>query len=48
MIEEIKEEHVTGWYTIDDMGLMALENLLRDNYLDTDVYIQITKIDKKG
>ena len=47
MIKDIVEEVVTGWYTIDDMGLNALGDLLRDNYQDKDVFIKITKVDDR-
>lgn len=47
MIEDIVEEIVTGWYTIDEIGLNALSDLLKDSFQGKDVFIKITKIDDR-
>ena len=49
MIRDIQEKNVSGWYTVDSIGLYSLTGLLKDYYADKDVYIAITMIeDGKG
>ena len=45
MIRDIQEKNVSGWYTVDSMGLYSLTELLKDNFDSKDVYIAITMID---
>lgn len=45
MIKNIKEKNVSGWYTVDSIGLYSLTELLKDNFDGKDVYIAITMID---